>query len=225
MRILLIEDEPEMTRLIAALLTKEGFVTDRGRSLADALEAAKRSAYDLILLDRRLPDGDGMSLLPAIRKMRPGVRVMMLTALDALHEKVSGLDAGADDYLTKPFEEEELFARIRACLRRPGCDAQPPVVLGALAFDLAIRQATVADRPFTLRRRELILLESLVRRANRVTSREALLEEVYGFEADVQPHALDTLVWRLRRRLSEARAGVTIHLVKGIGFALTEVES
>jgi len=224
MRILLIEDEAEMARLLASRLASKGFVIDRGRTLEDALSAARRSAYDLILLDRRLPDGDGLSLLPTLRGIQTGVRVIMLTALDALNERVSGLDAGADDYLIKPFEEEELFARIRACLRRPGSEVPPPVVVGALTFDFASREATVAGHAISLRRRELQLLEALISRAGRVVMREALFEAAYSDEDTVQPHALDTVVWRLRRRLKQAEAGVTIHLVKGIGFALTEID-
>ncbi len=224
MRILLIEDEAEMARLLASRWACEGFVIDRERTLNDALSAARRTAYQLILLDRRLPDGDGLSLLPTLRGIQPGVRVIVLTALDALKERVSGLDAGADDYLIKPFEEEELFARIRACLRRPGSEAPPPVVVGALTFDFASREATVAGHAISLRRRELQLLEALIRRAGRVTPREALFEAAYAREDQVQPHALDSLVWRLRRHLKQAQAGVTIHLVKGIGFALTEIE-
>ncbi len=224
MRILLIEDEAEMARLLASRLASEGFVIDRERTLDDALSAARRTAYQLILLDRRLPDGDGLSLLPTLRGIQPGVRVIVLTALDALQERVSGLDAGADDYLIKPFEEEELFARIRACLRRPGSEVPPPVVVGALTFDFVSREATIAGHTISLRRRELLLLEALIRRAGRVTPREALFEAAYCQEDLVQPHALDSLVWRLRRRLKQMEAGVTIHLVKGIGFALTEIE-
>ena len=220
MRILLIEDEPEMAGLIAADVEDAGFVVDRGRCSSDALEAVEQSSYDLILLDRRLPDGDGLSLLPAIRKTRPGIRVIMLTALDAMNEKVSGLNSGADDYLTKPYIKDELVSRIRACLRRPGCAAQPPAVIGALSFDLASSQVSVRGRPLTLHRRELTLLEALIRRANRVATRETLLEEVYGLQAEVQPSALDTLVWRLRSNLKAVEAGVTIHMVRGIGYTL-----
>ncbi len=222
MRILLIEDEPEMAGLIAADVEDAGFVVDRGRCSSDALELVKQSSYDLVLLDRRLPDGDGLALLPAIRKIRPGIRIVMMTALDATNEKVSGLDSGADDYLTKPYSKEELIARIRACLRRPGCEAQPPIVIGALSFDLASSQVSVRGRLLTLHRRELTLLEALMRRANRVATRETLLEEVYGFQAEVQPNALDTLIWRLRSNLKAAEAGVSIHMVRGIGYALTK---
>ena len=222
MRILLIEDEPKMAELIASDVEEAGFVVDHGRSANDALYSVEQSNYDLVLLDRRLPDGDGLTLLPAIRKARPGIRVLMLTALDALDEKVSGLDSGADDYVTKPYKKEELIARIRACLRRPGCDAQPPVVIGALSFDLASSQVSVRGTALALHRRELSLLEALIRRVNRVVTRETLLEEVYGLQAEVQPNALDTLIWRLRSNLKAAEAGVAIHMVRGIGYALTK---
>ncbi len=222
MRILLIEDEPEMAELIASDVEAAGFVVDYGRSSSEALESVKHANYDLVLLDRRLPDGDGLALLPAIRQTRPGIRVMMLTALDAMKEKVAGLDSGADDYLTKPYDKEELVSRIRACLRRPGCGAQPPVVIGALSFDLASLQVSVRGTALALHRRELSLLEALMRRANRVATRETLLEEVYGVQAEVQPNALDTLIWRLRSNLKAAEAGVAIHMVRGIGYALTK---
>jgi two-component system, OmpR family, response regulator len=222
MQILLIEDEPEMALLIRALAEQAGFSLDHGRSLEDAREAARRSDYDLVLLDRRLPDGDGLSLLPALRAMRPGIRVMMLTALDTLDDTVSGLDAGADDYLAKPFRGPELISRIRACLRRPGCEAQPALAVADIRFEFTTRQVFVSGKPVGLHRRELMLLEALMRRLNRVAAREVLLDEVYGRDAEVQQHTLDTLVWRLRRRLDALGAGVTIHLARGIGYMLTE---
>ena len=213
-----------MARLLASRLSSEGYAVDVGRTLEHTISTLKNSNYDLILLDRRLPDGDGLSLLPTLREIQPGLRVILLTALDALNERVSGLDAGADDYLVKPFEEEELVARIRACLRRSGLGIQPPIVAGALTFDFTTKEAAVGGRPIFLPGRELRLLEALIRRAGRVVLREALFEAAYSKEVAVQPHALDTLVWRLRRRLQETEAGVTIHLVKGVGFALAEIE-
>jgi two-component system OmpR family response regulator len=225
MRILLVEDEPEMARLIASLVTEAGFAVDHVTSLAEALEASRQHAYSLLLLDRRLPDGDGLSLLPTLRSMWPGIRVMMLTALDELSERVFGLDAGADDYLTKPFQGEELIARIRACHRRPGGAALPPLVVGLLSLDLATREVAVAGRPVAVNRRELMLLQALMRRASRVTTREALLDEIYSLQDDVQANTLDTLVSRLRRRLSELGASVAIHTVRGIGYMLTESAS
>jgi two-component system OmpR family response regulator len=222
LRILLIEDEPEMASLVASLLAGAGFVVDCVSTLAEALEAARQRPYGLLLLDRRLPDGDGLSLLPELRSMRPGIRVMMLTAFDHLSDRVSGLDAGADDYLTKPFQGEELIARVRACFRRPGGAALPPLVAGVLSLNLATREVTIAGRPVTLNRRELLLLQALMRRTSRVTTRDALLEEIYSFQDEVQANTLDALVSRLRRRLSVLRAGVEIHTVRGIGYMLTE---
>jgi DNA-binding response OmpR family regulator len=218
----LIEDEPEIAQLIASLVTQAGFVIDHGRSLGEARAATLKFAYDLILLDRRLPDGDGLSLVPTIRNVRPGARILMLTALDTLDDTVAGLDAGADDYLHTPIRGPELIARIRAGMRRPGYDTQPSLVVANISLDLATRQVSVGDKPVELHRRELALLEALMRRANRVTTREAILEEVYGMETDVQQHTIDTLVWRLRRRVESFDARVAIHVARGIGYMLME---
>lgn len=222
MRILLVEDEPEMGRLVASLVAEAQFIVDRSGSLEETIEAATRFDYGLVLLDRRLPDGDGLSIVADLRRLRPGVRIIMLTALDSLDDTICGLDAGADDYLSKPFRGPELMARIRACLRRPGAEPQPLLAVGDLALDLVRREVTIGGRPVGLHRRELALLEALMRRADRVVAREALLDEVYGLYAEIQPHTLDTLVWRLRKRLESFGADVTIHLARGIGYMLTE---
>jgi DNA-binding response OmpR family regulator len=221
-KILLVEDEPDMSRLLSSLLTNAGFVIDHVASIREAEEATRQIAYDLNLLDRRLPDGDGTELILRIRAMRPGARVMMLSALDSLTSKVSSLEAGADDYLTKPFQGEELVARVRACLRRPGSAVLPPIRVGALSFDPETRSVAVEDKPLSLRRRELNLLEALIRRANRVVTREALLNEVFSVEDEVQANAIDTLVSRLRQRLASASADVTILTARGIGYMLAE---
>ena len=222
LRILLIEDEIEMARLTASLIAHCGFQVDLVSSIRDALEATRGNAYDLILLDRRLPDGDGAAILPSVRQMRPGVRVIMLTALDALNDKITGLNAGADDYLTKPFQGEELIARIRACLRRPGGDTRPPIVIRSLSYDLQDDDVTINGQSITLARRELMLLRTLMQRVSRVTSRELLLNEIYGFQDEVLATALDTIVSRLRRRLSELGAPVEVHTVRGRGYLLVE---
>lgn len=222
MRILLIEDERDMARLIASLVSHAGFIIDRASTVADALAALRVHAYDLLLLDRRLPDGDGISLLSRARAMRPGIRVMMITALDALGDKISGLEAGADDYLTKPFQGEELIARIRACMRRPGGSVLPPIVVGAVAFDLENNEVMVGGAPVALNRREMLLLRSLMQRASRVAAREILIQEIYGLDEEVQANALDTVVSRLRRQLATLDAQIEIHTVKGRGYLLTE---
>jgi len=175
-----------------------------------------------MLLDRRLPDGDGISLLSSARAMRPGIRVVMITALDALGDKISGLEAGADDYLTKPFQGEELIARIRACMLRPGGSVLPPIVVGAVAFDLENNEVMVAGAPVLLNRREMMLLRSLMQRASRVAAREILIQEIYGLDEEVQANALDTVVSRLRRQLATLDAQIEIHTVKGRGYLMTE---
>lgn len=222
MRILLVEDESEAARLIASLIGTAGFAVDRAASIAAAREAVAKTPYDLALLDRRLPDGDGLTLLAHLRAALPGVRVMMLTAMDSLDEKVSGLDDGADDYVTKPFQGEELIARIRACLRRPGGPPLAPIVAGALSFDTTTREVSIAGKIVALHRRELDLLEALIRRVSRVAPRETLFEEVFAAGFDVQDNALDTAVSRLRRRLDSLGAGVSIHTLRGVGYMLTE---
>jgi len=205
MRILLIEDEPEMSRLIARSVGAAGFVVDRVASIAEAEAALAVGRYAFVLLDRRLPDGDGLALLRSVRTAQPGIPVIVLTALDDVRDKVRGLDAGADDYLAKPFDAEELLARIRAALRRPGGEPPPAIRCGDLRFDPASREVVVAGRRLVLGRRELALLDALIRRAGRVVQRGTLLEEVYGFEDEIQSNALDAHVSRLRARLAAAR--------------------
>jgi two-component system, OmpR family, response regulator len=222
MRILIVEDEPEAAHLIALLIASAGFDVDQTQSLRGARDAVHRSTYDLLLLDRRLPDGDGLSLVPIARELRPGIRVMMLTAMDDIEEKVSGLELGADDYVTKPFQGEELIARIRACVRRPGSGTSAPIAIGALSFDMASREVNVAGKNVALHRRELVLLEALLRRVNRVVSRDTLLDEVFSPHDEVQDNTLDTAVSRLRRRLVALNAGVGIHTLRGVGYMLTE---
>ncbi len=225
MRILVVEDQSEMAALIVDRIADSGFAADHVGELGAAFEALKARDYPLMLLDRRLPDGDGVSAIPRIRQLRPGIRVMLVTALKSMDEKVDGLDAGADDYLTKPFDTEELLARMRASLRRPGAVPPPPVVVGNLSFDLGAQEAFVAERPLALNRREKLLLETLMRRAERAVTHAALIEEIYGLDEAVQADALKMLVSRLRQRLKELRADVEIHAARGIGYLITKSRS
>lgn len=225
MRILLVEDHAELANRIARRIRGAGFVVDHFDTIESATLALDDRPYSVTLLDRRLPDGDGLSLIPQIRNKQPGVRILMLTALDAIDNRIEGLDAGADDYLTKPFSLEEMMARIRASLRRPAGERTPPVQIGALSFDLDTRTLAIANRPVTLVRRELALLEALIQRANRVVSREALIAGIYEIDEEVQPHTLTTLASRLRARLIELHAGVEIHSSRGLGYMITEAQA
>jgi two-component system OmpR family response regulator len=225
MRILLVEDHAELGDRIAKRLRRAGYTVDHFGSIRDADSAIEAHAYIVALLDRRLPDGEGLCLIPRLRSKQPGSRILMLTALDALDDRVEGLDAGADDYLVKPFELDELMARIRASLRRSGGDRVPPVEIGDLSFDLDSRTARVRGAPIVLLRRELALLDLLVRRVECVVTREALLTEIYGYGDEIDEHALTKLVSRLRARLAELDAGVHIHTARGIGYMITRAKA
>jgi two-component system OmpR family response regulator len=222
MRVLLIEDEPEMARALGVRLGRSGFIADYVGGIEEARAALRCNRYALALVDRRLPDGDGLDLLSEIKRSQPGIRVLVLTAFHAVSERISGLDAGADDYLAKPFDLDELMARIRACLRRSDVENAPPATLGALSFDFVTHQVSIKGAPLVLHRRELALLEALMRNAGRLVLRDQLYEEVYGFEDDVQMNALNILVSRLRKKLEELNAGVEIHAARGIGYMLAK---
>jgi two-component system OmpR family response regulator len=222
MRILLVEDQDELADQVTRRLKREGFAVDVVRTASAARDFLQNETYPLALLDRRLPDGDGLSLIPAVKRAKPGIRILVLTALDAVDERVSGLDAGADDYLTKPFDLDELMARVRAALRRPGAEIAPPTVVGALAFEPATRNVAVRGEPVVFHQRELALIEALMRRAGRIVERETLVTEIWGVEEEVQPHALTIVVSRVRARLEKLEARAEIHMVRGIGYFIAE---
>jgi len=191
-------------------------------TLADAEEAAKVVVYDVILLDRQVPDGDGLSLIPKLRSNGVSAPVIVLTARGQLDDRIDGLDTGADDYLVKPFAVEELLARLRAVMRRPGDVRAEVVRLGRMSYDFGCREAQVDGRRFDLPRRELLVFETLARRIGRTVQRHMLEEAVYGFEDDIQSNSLDAHISRLRRKLIDADAGLEIHPVRGIGYLLKQ---
>lgn len=194
MHILLVEDRNSFAHLVTRHLARSGYTVDHVGTIRDALKALSDRDYSATLLDRKLPDGDGMSIIKEIKRRRNDTRVLLLTAMDAVGDKIEGLDSGADDYLVKPFDLEEMMARIRACLRRSASEPQPMVTVGALSFDCGSRTAAVRDRPVLLHKRELALLEALVQRAGVVVRHEALIASIWGVDDDIQPHALTLLV-------------------------------
>lgn len=221
MRILLVEDEPEMARLIATAFARHGIVVDHAPSLAIAREAVLGGVHDAVVLDRKLPDGDGLALIPELRRAtEAALPVIVLSALGTADQRVEGLDTGADDYLPKPFSVDELLARLRAVMRRPARLAPSVVTLGALAFNLDDRSVSLGGEGLDLPRRELLALEALMRRAGRTVSRAALEEAVYGFDDEIASNSLDAHISRLRRKL--APAGIEIHAMRGLGYLLRE---
>lgn len=220
MRVLLVEDNAELARLVGRALDQAGLVADRCHDIGEARAAVRLARYDLAILDRRLPDGDGMSLISELRARQAGIRVIMLTALDAVSERVAGLDAGADDYLVKPFAMPELLARIRAGSRRNLAETGAELRLGRIRFDAVLREARLDGAVLKLQRRELALFEALLRRAGSVILRETLMEQVYGLDDAVASNALDSQISRLRRRLSELGSGIAIHPVRGVGYMM-----
>lgn len=221
MRILIVEDAVRLAKLLAEALSGQGFACDLAHSLAEAEDALAAATYDAIVLDLGLPDGDGLDWLRARRRadLPP---VLALTARGTLEERVAGLDAGVDDYLTKPFAAEEVAARLRALLRRPGPRAASVLATGPLRFDAAARRATVDGAALDLSRRELDLLELLMRRAGAVVSKDAIETGLYAFDAAVTPNAVEAVVSRLRKHLDDAGASGMLHTVRGVGYLLEE---
>jgi len=220
MRLLVIEDERELGELTAANLSRTGFTVDLCATLAEAEAAVRAASFDLMILDLGLPDGDGMTYLRTLRRNGSAMPVLILTARDAIEDRVEGLDAGADDYLLKPFAMPELLSRVKALLRRPRDSVGSCLETGNVIIDTTNRWAEIGGAPTPLTRREFAMLEALMRNENRVVSRSVLEDAVYGFDDEVGANALDVSVYRLRRRLEHAGAGVQIHTVRGVGYLL-----
>lgn len=217
-RILLVEDEGEMADLMTVALGRQDILVDHVRTLELAKEACRGGLHDAVLLDRKLPDGDGLALIPLLRKESAGIPVIVLSALGTPDQRIAGLDTGADDYLAKPFSVAELLARLRAVMRRPAQLQASSVKVARLSFSLTERQAYIGNVPLDLTRRELLALEVLVRRAGRTVARPALEEAVYGYDDEIASNTLDSHISRLRQKL--ASAGVEIHGIRGIGYLL-----
>lgn len=219
MRVLLVEDHPPLAEAVCDALRRAGFAVDHAATAAEARELAGLADHALVLLDLGLPDDDGLRLLPVLRQ-GGRVPVIVLTARDQLADRLAGLDGGADDYVVKPVEMPELVARARAVLRRPGERSDRVLRLGSLAFDTGARSVTVGDVPVALGRRELSVLEQLLRSAGRVATRQVLEEAIYTLDDEVTPNALEAAVSRLRRALDAAGCPIPIVNVRGVGWML-----
>lgn len=221
MRILLVEDHPALRDMVREYLVQEGFTLDSVARADEALSALRTTSYDAVILDLGLPDQNGMAILDRLRAgSLKSVPVLVLTARDALDDRVRGLNAGADDYLVKPFNLVELQARLRAVLRRPGMRDRTSYGCGALRFDTISRTAEVGDVALNLTRREAAVLEELIRVAGQVVVKDVLEDRLYGFDEPVTSNALEVAVSRVRRKIQEAGSGVRIESKRGIGYRL-----
>jgi len=214
--ILVVDDDAPIRRMLERTLGAEGYEVEPVADGGAALAAVERSAPDLIVLDVAMPGLDGLAVCRRLRAKGHGLPVLLLTARDAIPDRVAGLDAGADDYLVKPFATDELLARIRALLRR-GREPEELLAFGDLVFDVEKRSARRGDRGLALSAREEGLLELLLRNARRVVTRRQALEIVWGGSASATENAVDRYVSYLRRKLGEPPL---IETIRGVGFVL-----
>lgn len=220
MRLLLIEDDENIAETLVAYLEKNGFVVDLAPTLAIAKAAVSENSFDLVLLDRLLPDGEGMSMLRYFEDVSKPQRVILLTALGDVDDRVRGLESGAHDYIPKPFEPRELLARIRNALRQPIKLKRDIKTLGPLTYDVESRSFAINGIALNLRRTEALVLEALMQRPGSLVSRESIESKVYGYDKFVSPNSLESQVSRLRKNLSDHTDDIKIQTTRGIGYSL-----
>jgi len=220
MRLLLVEDNARLASLIREGLDRQGFAVDWCETVDGAGHALKIGDYDLMLLDLGLPDGEGLDLVRMLRRRQDTMPILILTARGGLDDRVLGLDAGADDYLVKPFQIPELAARCRALLRRPGASLGTELSVGNIVLHSAERSVAVGGVSVDATPREVDLLECLLRRAGHVVAKPALESALYSMDAEVTPNALEACISRLRKRMTAAGADVQIRTIHGVGYAL-----
>lgn len=220
MRILVVEDTARIAQAVSARLRGQGHAVDCLASGLEAQEVLQYQRYDLILLDLGLPDWDGTALLNWLRKRGDKVPVLVVTARSAVSDRIAALDLGADDYLIKPFDPEELEARIRALLRRVQGEAINETRLGRLALDRAARVVRVAERRLDLPQREFRVLEILLAGTGKVLAKEEIADQLFNFDEATGLNAVEVYVGRLRRRLAEAEAGIEIRTLRGLGYLI-----
>ncbi|MCL5778271.1 response regulator transcription factor [Limibaculum sp. FT325] len=223
-RILLVEDDAETRDYIARGLTQAGYLVEATGSGRDGLYLATGGGFDALVLDRMLPDLDGLSLLKSARAAGVAQPAILLTAMSAIDERVRGLRAGADDYLVKPFSFAELEARLEAVLRRPAeprGEVETALACGDLALDLIARRAERAGRQIELQPREFQILEFLMRRQGRIVTRTMLLEGIWDYHFDPRTNVIDVHVSRLRRKIDAEGEAPLIHTVRGAGYMMS----
>lgn len=218
MRILVIEDDPTLGNALREFLGQQGYAVDWLQEGDSVVETLVGQHYDLLLLDLNLPGKSGLEVLRELRSAGQTMPVLILTARDSVEDRVAGLDSGADDYVTKPFELPELAARVRALGRRRSGQAQPIVEAGPLQFDTVGREVRVGGGRLNLSVRELSVLEMLMMRAGRVVTKQQIVNSLSAWDADFSENAVEVYIYRLRRRLEGT--GASIQTVRGFGYLL-----
>ncbi len=224
MRILLVEDHERIASFVKDGLESGGFTVDLVLTAGDGGAAVQTVKYDVIVLDLGLPDQDGLEVLKKWRDDGDETPVLVLTARDAVEDRVKGLNAGADDYMLKPFAMEELVARVRALLRRPGGVLGTVLEEGNIELDTTAREVRVAQKTISISRREMEVLEQLLRRKGRVVPKDVLEDKIYGFDEEVSSNSVEVHVSRLRKRLTSSGASVVVHTIRGVGYMLSANE-
>ncbi len=223
MRLLVIEDNEELAQILAKGLRAAGFDVDLLPHVAEAHVALATTRYAVVVLDLGLPDGDGLSVLRALRQRKDPVPVLVLTARGGVHDRVTGLRSGADDYVVKPFAFDELVARIEALLRRPGQLLGRSLQLANVMLDTESRETFVDAKVQTLAPRETAVLELLMRRKGNVVPKKLLEDQIFGISSDLGSNAVEVYVHRLRKQLADRGARVKIETVRGVGYVILEM--
>ncbi|MCH2078563.1 MAG: response regulator transcription factor [Rhodobacteraceae bacterium] len=222
MKFLLVEDNLDLANAIASRMRQDGHIIDHAENLGDAQAFIEVGEYELILLDIMLPDGDGRTFLAQHRASDRDTPVIVLTARSQVSDRISSLDMGADDYVTKPFDHAELEARCRAVLRRRSGNAKTTIELGKITFDPVSGQMTVDGRAVQMRNRELRLLELFLNAPGQIFSKNKLSDRLFSFDEDVSENAIEVYIGRLRKHLSGSDLKITT--LRGIGYRLDHVE-
>lgn len=225
MRILIVEDDRRLARQLKKGLEEHGHSVTVAADGIEGLADAQYGEFDVLVLDVMLPGLDGFSIVRRLRAAGSSTPILLLTARDAADDIVTGLDAGADDYLTKPFSFKILLARLRALSRRKTVEARTQLQVGDLALDPATREVTRAGSNVPLTRTEFVLLDLLMRNAGRVITRASMMEAVWGHDRDVESNTLDVFIRQLRAKIDLPGSHKLIHTIRGIGYALREEES
>jgi len=221
MRVLVVEDDAKIASFVVRGLKQAGYAVDHAPDGETGLALADATDYDAAIVDVMLPQLDGISLVKRLRAARRSIPVLFLSARSSVDDRVRGLQAGGDDYLTKPFAFSELLARVQALIRRSQGAVEPSrLIVGELSLDLLTWRVERAGRPLDLRPREFALLEYLMRNAGRVVSKTAIMEHVWNYSFDPRTNVVDVLIFRLRERVDRGHEATLIHTVRGVGYVL-----